>query len=98
MFRRIHEVGAEVIGPVEERAVPFTEIGDALISAGVVLAELRRLRVRKEAREALHAQLRLEEGVDIVAESLVLVEGGCGCAELRQQGLQVLVPKEEYLI
>ena len=91
-------MGAEGVGPVEEGAVPFAEVSDALIGGGVILAEMGRLRVREETREAFHAQLRLEERGDVGSQLQAFVEGIGGGTELRQQGLQVLVAKEEDLI
>ena len=68
MFRNVDEVGAQGVCPVEERAVPFAEVAGALEGAGVVIAEMGRLRVGEEPGESLHAQLRLEERVDVRSE------------------------------
>ena len=98
VFRNVEEVGAQGVGPVEERAVPFAEVGDALKGAGIILAEMGRLRVGEEPGETLHTQLRLEERVDVRSEGEVLVEGRRRGTELREQVLQVLVAEEEDAI
>lgn len=60
VFRDVDEVGAQGVGPVEERAVTFAEVGGALEGAGVVFTVVGRLRVGEEPGEALHAKLRFE--------------------------------------
>lgn len=98
MFRHVEEVGAQGVGPVEERAVPLAEVAGALEGAGIVLSKMGRLRVGEEPGETLHAQLRLEERVDVRSEGEVLVEGRRRGTELREQVLQVLVAEEEDAI
>ena len=98
IFRNVEEVGAQGVGPVEERAVPLAEVVGALEGAGVVIAEMGRLRVGEEPGEALHAQLRLEERVDVRSEGQVLVERRRRGSELRHQVFQVFIAMEEDAI
>ena len=98
MFRNVEEVGAQGVGPVEERAVPLAEVAGALEGAGVVITEMGRLRVGEKPGESLHAQFRLEERVDVRSEGQALVEGRRRGSELRHQVLQVFIAMEEDAI
>ncbi len=45
VFRSVDEVGAQGVGPVEERAVPLAEVSDGFKGPRVVIAVVVRLRV-----------------------------------------------------
>lgn len=98
MFRNVDEVGAQGVGPIEERAVAFAEVAGPVEGAGIILAEMGHLRVGEETGETLHAQLRLEERVDVRPQGQVGVEGRRRGAELREQVLQVLITLEKDAI